>query len=193
MSPAAGVKVYWEDTWISLNYHISRNSWVKSIITDLRGKKELFEISTVPIYYRSPLTMGKASCSQTWRRISHQSIDCGILWPFEMPPTVQEMTLRDNARHGIIHPESHTKESIIFIFRVSLNWLEYFFNTTHHALISLFNKERELSPNTWRECRNISLHFICFSNYLLLCGNKTGTSFMMVTWSFFFFFGNKLA
>ena len=188
MSPSAGVKVYWEDTWISLNYHISLNSWVKSIIIDLRGKKELFEISTVPIYYRSPLTTGKASSSQTCQRISHQSIESGILWPFEMPPTVQEMTLRDNARHGIIHPESHTKENTIFISRVSLQWLEYFFNTTHHALISLFNKERELSPNTWRECRNISLCFICFSNYLLLCGNKTGTSFTMVTWSFFFFF-----
>ena len=184
MSPAAGVKIYWEDTWISLNYHISLNSWVKSIIIDLRGKKELFEISTAPIYYRSPLAMGKASDSQTCQRISHQSTECGILWPFEMPPTVQKMTLRETARHGIICLESHIKENLIFISRISLSWLEYFFNTTHHALIFLFKKERELSPSNWRECRNISLHFICFSNYLLLCGNKTGTSFMVVTWSF---------
>lgn len=146
MSPAAGVKVYWKDTWISLNYHISLNSWVKSIIIDLRGKKELFEISTAPIYYRSPLAMGKASSSQTCQRISHQSTECGILWPFEMPPTVQKMTLRENARHGIIRPESHIKENIIFIPRISLSWLECFVNTTHHALIFLFKKERGLSP-----------------------------------------------
>ena len=39
----------------------------------------LLSMSTAPIYYRSPLAMGKASDSQTCQRISHQSTECGIL------------------------------------------------------------------------------------------------------------------
>lgn len=192
MSPAAGVKVYWKDAWISLNYHISLNSWVKSIIIDLRGKKELFEISTAPIYYRSPLAMGKASSSQTCQRISRQSTECGILWSFEMPPTVQKMTLRENARHDIIHLESHTKENIIFISRVSLSWLEYFFNTTHHALIFLFNKENCLPVPGENVGISVYILFVFLITYYYV---ETKLA-LHLWWSHgisFFFFGNKLA